>query len=122
MNSIAQKHPAAIAKLKMRGKPYEFQILAKSISKNRVTYSIDQLIAHNTKYSVAVAKLLKSCVANAVSKGMQCENLHITQLSVGRGSFLKRIKFKGRGRTELRRKPELKAIVKMCAKGGKIGK
>ena len=116
MNLVVEKPREATAKLKMRGKLYEFQILAKSISRDKVSHSIQRLMAHNTKYSVAVAKLLKSCVSNAGNIGIQPTDLYISQLSVGRGSFLKRVKFKGRGRTESIRKPELKAIVKMIEK------
>lgn len=101
------------SRLKMRGKPYEMQILAKSINKNKVSLSAAQLEMRGTKYSIAMAKLLKSAIFNAQNNGFDTNKLVITNLSVGRGEFLKRRKFKGRGRTELICKPHANVFLKM---------
>lgn len=102
-----------IAKLKMRGKPYAMQILAKSINKRNISMTVAQLEMHSSKYSIAMAKLLKSGLSNASNQGMDINKLIITNLSVSRGEFLKRRGFKGRGRTELVRKPHAKVFLKM---------
>ena len=104
---------SVIARLKMKGKPYSMQILAKSLPKDNVMMSVHKLMMHNTKYSIAMGKLLKSCIANAASIGVSSNNLAITDLSVGRGKFTKRRGFKGRGRTELIRKPSVNVFVTM---------
>lgn len=102
-----------IARLKMRGKPYEMQVLAKSIDKNKPIRMVDALMIRNTKYSIAMAKLIKSCLANVKYKGLNPEKMLISKLSVGRGTFLKRRGFKGRGRTELICKPHAKVFLEM---------
>lgn len=117
MSQLALNNKTIIARLKYRGKPYEMQVLAKSINKNNVLMSVAQLEMHGTKYSLAIAKLIRSGLSNATNQGCDLQRLVITDLSVGRGEFLRRRGFKGRGRTELIRKPNANVFLKMECRG-----
>ena len=91
-------HKTATAKVSFYGKPFKVQILSKGIVRYNAGLVSKQLELKNGKYAIVIKKLIDSCIANGIQKGLNPEKMYIKTLSVARGKYLKRIEFKGRGR------------------------
>lgn len=70
-------------------------------------------------YCEALRKLVKSAIANASSnKDVDLKKLVITHATVGRGRFLKRITFRGRGRVGRITKFSSNVVIALSSKEG----
>ncbi len=87
------------ASVMFHGKPYIIEILAKALKGQKADLACAKLKARNGKYAIVLEKLIKSCISNAAQSGLDKNAMFIHTLSVGRGKYLKRREFKGRGRT-----------------------
>lgn len=87
------------AKTSFYGKPFKVHIIAKDIVRYNAKLISEKLRIANTKYCLEVKKLIDSCMANARYFGIDESKMCIKSLYVGRGKYLKRREFKGRGRT-----------------------
>jgi len=97
--SFNESQKFAKAKVSFYGKPFKVEILSKDIVRYNAALISKKLEMTNSKYSTVMKKLVDSCVANGIQKGMKKEDMYIKTISVGRGAYLKRREFKGRGRS-----------------------
>ncbi len=89
---------------KIYGKPFCFQMLARSLS-GMDAYKASSTLDHvSGKYALALKKVIDSAIANAINKGIQ-NSMIVNEIVVGRGKYLKRIEFKGRGRIGSKYRP-----------------
>ena len=95
----------------IHGKPYRFSMLANQIVKSDVYKTISQLGYRRGKYFEVMKNLLSSAAANAVNKGIDGGSLIIEEVLIGRGRYLKRIEFKGRGRVGSKWRPHTNLTV-----------
>ncbi|QEK38736.1 uL22m family ribosomal protein [Candidatus Cytomitobacter primus] len=89
---------------KIYGKPFCFQMIARSMSgcdAHRVVGALDHMPG---KYARILKTLVDSAIANAMDKGID-GSLIVDEVVVGRGKYLKRIEFKGRGRVGTKYRP-----------------
>lgn len=87
------------AKVMFYGKPYIAQIYARTMRGANALFKADQFKLRNGKYSIVFEKLIRSAVANGKQKGLDTNDLYVSRISVGRGRFLKRRQWHGKGRS-----------------------
>lgn len=81
-----------------RGSPRKFVKYLRSIQKGNAVKVAEQLRFLCSPYAEALRKLLISGIANASNVVDDVNKLIVAEASVGRGVFLKRVCFRGRGR------------------------
>lgn len=81
-----------------RGSPRKFVKYLRAIQKKNVVKVSQQLAFVSSPYAEALRKLLVSAIANASNHVANVNDLIVQEASVGRGTFLKRVCFRGRGR------------------------
>lgn len=89
-----------------RGSPRKFVKYLRAIQKKGAMDSANKLKFVASPYAEALRKLLLSAIANAASQpGVDVQSLVVDVASVGRGVFLKRVTYRGRGRVGRVTKP-----------------
>jgi len=82
-----------------RGSPKRFIPYLKAIQNKQAINICERLRFVPSPYCVALRKLILSAIANAANDpNINVNDLVISNASVGRGVFLKRVCFRGRGR------------------------
>ncbi len=89
---------------KIYGKPFCFQMLARSLSGMNAYKAASTLDHMPGKYAMVLKKVINSAISNAMDKGIE-SSMKISEIVVGRGKYLKRIEFKGRGRVGTKYRP-----------------
>eukprot|EP00291_Cryptomonas_curvata_P022899 CAMPEP_0172172728 /NCGR_PEP_ID=MMETSP1050-20130122/12618_1 /TAXON_ID=233186 /ORGANISM="Cryptomonas curvata, Strain CCAP979/52" /LENGTH=202 /DNA_ID=CAMNT_0012844321 /DNA_START=268 /DNA_END=872 /DNA_ORIENTATION=- len=105
----AQHHtfPRAKAMIKkFKTSTKKLKLVAKLVRRARVDAALMQLALSPKRVSKVVRRCIYSAKFNAANNhGMDPDNLMIDEIILGRSSYLKRVEFKGRGRTGVRRLP-----------------
>lgn len=97
-----------------RGKTFEFEMLARPMIGWQASFVMEQLKYMPGKHAFALNKLIKSGIANGVNnEKMSPDSIYIKTISVSRGKYLKRIEFKGRGRTGRIWKPSANVLLEL---------
>jgi large subunit ribosomal protein L22 len=95
-----------------RGSPRKMNIVLKAVRGLGAIDSADRLQFLVSPYAEALRKLVLSAVANASNNAsINPRDLVISEATVGRGTFLKRVHFKGRGRTGRVTRPSCNVMV-----------
>lgn len=104
---------------KFRASPWKVNMILKSIRGKPAIKISNQLKFMVSPNCEAIRKLILSAVSNASSASLDPNSLIISEASVGRGAFLKRIHFKGRGRTGKVTRPScnIKVVLKEVNNG-----
>lgn len=89
----------AKAAVSFYGKPFKIEILSKGIVRYNASLVANQLALKHGKYATVMRKLIESCMANGLQKGFNRDTMYIRSVTVGRGRYLKRREFKGRGKS-----------------------
>lgn len=106
---------------KFHGKPFEFEMLSRNVVRRNARLVSKQLEFMPGKHARALKGLIDSCIANGThNKDMSVEEMYVKTISVSRGRYLKRIEFKGRGRTGRVWKPYANVLVEL--QGVDLGK
>ncbi len=105
------------ASVMFHGKPYIAEIYAKALKGCNADLACAKLRIKNGKYAIVLEKLIKSCIANAGQKGLNKSSMFIHTMSTGRGKYLKRREFKGRGRTGVISIPYAYVALSLIEKG-----
>lgn len=106
---------------KFFGKPFEFEMLSRNVVRRNAPFVSKQLEFMPGKHARALKALIDSCIANGIhNKEMRAEEMYVKTISVSRGRYLKRIEFKGRGRTGRIWKPYANVLVEL--QGVDLGK
>ncbi|QEK38284.1 50S ribosomal protein L22 family protein [Candidatus Cytomitobacter indipagum] len=98
---------------KIYGKSFCFQMIARSM-RGEDAYKISGALDYMPgKYARVMKKLVDSAISNAINKGID-GSLVIDEILIGRGKYLKRIEFKGRGRVGSKWRPfsNIKVVLK----------
>lgn len=104
-----------------RGKSFEFEMLSRNIVRRNAVFVSKQLGFMPGKHARALRTLIDSCIANAAhNNNLDPANMYVKTVSVSRGKYLKRIEFKGRGRTGRVWKPSANVLVEL--QGVELGK
>lgn len=83
-----------------RASPRKFNVLLKAVRGKSALDVVSRLKFMVSPNAGALRKLIMSAVANASQdSSVDVKNLKIAEASVGRGVFMKRVHFKGKGRT-----------------------
>ena len=84
-----------------RGSPRRFNEYLRAIRGLKALEAADRLQFVSSPYARELRKLVLSAIANATAQktSIKPESLLIGEATVGRGVFLKRVCFRGRGRT-----------------------
>ena len=91
----------AYAKVKMHGKEYCMQVVARPLIGTKVLHALNLLsVTPGQKYIPTLRKLILSAAHNLAGENTMkvINNLIIKEVSVGRAMIARRIEFKGRGR------------------------
>lgn len=96
-----------IAKLNnWRGSPRKFVKYLRAVQNKQALQVVNQLNFLVSPYAEVLRKLILSAVSNASNDPkIDLNNLFIKDASVGRGPFLKRVTYRGRGRVGRVTKP-----------------
>ena len=104
-----------------RGKPFEFEMLSRNAVRKNASFVAKQLEYMPGKHAKALRILINSCIANAAhNNNLDPANMYIRTISVSRGKYLKRVEFKGRGRTGSVWKPSANVLIEL--QGVELGK
>lgn len=89
-----------------RGSPRKFVKYLRAIQKKNALDVAEKLRFVVSPYAEALRKVLMSAIANASNdSNVNLENLFVQEASVGRGPYLKRVTYRGRGRVGRVTKP-----------------
>lgn len=89
-----------------RGSPRKFVKYLRAIQKKKAIDSANRLKFIVSPYAEALRKVLLSAISNASDDPkVDLNNLIVNEASVGRGPFLKRVTYRGRGRVGRVTKP-----------------
>lgn len=89
-----------------RGSPRKFVKYLRAIQKKNAIQVSNQLKFVTSPYAEALRKVVLSAISNASNDAkINVDNLIVQEASVGRGRFLKRVTFRGRGRVGRITKP-----------------
>ncbi|WP_342262160.1 uL22 family ribosomal protein [Alphaproteobacteria bacterium endosymbiont of Tiliacea citrago] len=96
-----------IAKLNnWRGSPRKFVKYLRAVQNKKALDVVNKLKFVVSPYAEALRKLLLSAISNAANDPkINLDNLIVKEASVGRGPFLKRVTYRGRGRVGRVTKP-----------------
>ncbi len=91
----------AIARARyIRTSPQKLNLVAQSIRGKDVNVALAQLSFSNKKVAYDVKKVLEAAIANAENnKGLDIDNLIVSECSVGKAMVMKRWRPRARGRT-----------------------
>ncbi len=95
----------ASAKSQIYGKHFVVERFVRTLTKMNLNEAIARLSFVSGKYAKAIYKILNSSRSNAANKGMNENDLIINRFFVGRGHYLYRTEFKGRGRVGRKTRP-----------------
>lgn len=98
---------------KFYGKPKIFKILSRQIVRYKADLISKQLELKSGKYCNLMRSAIESGMHNAKYKGLSTENMYIKSISVGRGTYLKRRDYKGKGRSGLMKRPYANLLVEL---------
>lgn len=89
-----------------RGSPRKFVKYLRAIQRQKALEASNKLKFVVSPYAEALRKLLLSAISNASNDpAINLDNLVVKEASVGRGPFLKRVSYRGRGRVGRVTKP-----------------
>lgn len=108
----------AIATVKIYGKKYCVDRIINALVQVPVDHAVASLQLMPGKYARALRKLIQSAAANARNKGI-ADKLIFSELSTGRATALRRIEWKGRGRTGAQNRAHCN--IRVIVKGVKNG-
>lgn len=95
----------ATAKLKnYRQAPRKVRLIADLVRGKRVEYALALLATLPKRASDPMAKLIRSAIANAKSKGVEAQDLVISHIDVGQGIVFRRFMPRARGKASPIRK------------------
>lgn len=102
-----------IAKLNnWSGSSRKFTNYLRAVQKKNALYAAEALKFNVSPYAEALRKLILSAISNASNDAkVNVNNLIIHEASVGRGVFLKRACFRGRGRVGRVTKPHANVVI-----------
>lgn len=98
---------------KFYGKPKLFKILSRQIVRYKADFISKQLEIKGGKYCNLMRNAIESGMHNAEYKGLSREKMYIKSISIGRGMYLKRRQFKGRGRSGILRRPYANLLIEL---------
>ena len=82
-----------------RGSPRKFMKYLRAVKNQPAIHVSEQLKFVSSPYAQALRKLILSAVSNVANDvAVKPDHLIVSEASVGRGPFLKRVCFRGRGR------------------------
>lgn len=117
-SSMLQSSPESDSRIvtcrtKFYGKPKIFKILSRQIVRYKADFVSKQLEFKNGKYCNLMRSAIESGMHNAHYKGLSREKMYIKSISIGRGTFLKRRHYKGKGRSGLVRRPYSNLLIEL---------
>ena len=84
----------------------KLNLVCKLVRRARVDAALMQLALNPKRVAVTVRKAIYDAKFNAANNhGMDPDRLLIDEIVIGRSTYLKRVEYKGRGRTGVRKKP-----------------
>mmetsp|Transcript_100151 Transcript_100151/g.161460 ORF Transcript_100151/g.161460 Transcript_100151/m.161460 type:complete len:293 (-) Transcript_100151:822-1700(-) len=84
----------------------KLNLVCKLVRRARVDAALMQLSLNSKRVAVTVRKAIYDAKFNAANNhGMDPDRLIVDEIVIGRSSYLKRVEYKGRGRTGVRKKP-----------------
>jgi len=84
----------------------KLNLVCKLVRRARVDAALMQLSLNSKRVAVTVRKAIYDAKFNAANNhGMDPDRLIVDEIVIGRSSYLKRVEYKGRGKTGIRKKP-----------------
>jgi len=105
---------------KLRTSPRKLNLVAATIRNMKASEALVQLTFSKRRIAIDVKKCLQSAIANAENnKGLDIDNLYVSEAWVGKSLVMKRVRPRARGRSAKINKPFSNLYITVSEKGEK---